>query len=1021
MVLGLGLVVSILVWSQLNLHMAETVEFDFRRGVAEANHAIEKRMAAIEVALRAGAALATVKTNFTQRDWHQFVDALNIEKNHPGVQAIFWAPRLGADDLDRHAMQMRATGFSGYRVFPSGGNHEVTPVTFIEPLSERNLRALGFDMSSEAARREAMARARNTGQPSMTKSLELITEETKVSQPGVLMYMPVFAGAEGLPVAGVPELKGYVGGAFRLGDFMHAALSDLEPNIRIQMYDDQRPKAGALVFDNIPGLPDADRASQFQRIETMQLHGQKWRLAYSYFPEKNRHYRSEQRALAFELFGGLAISSLLFLVFLTQLALKERAAGLATAMTSALRESERRWQFALESGGDGLVDWNLATGQIFYSPRAAGMLGFMPEEMPRALTYEQWLDNMHPDDRAAGRAAFDHFQENPAIGFESEFRLKCKDGSYVWILARARAIESDSQGKPVRIIGVRANVTERRRRTEQLRLAAKVLESSSEGIMITDGGQRIVMVNAAFSRVTGYAIEEALGKTPHLLASGRHDAEFYQEMWTALRAGGFWQGEVWNRRKNGAVYPEWLTINHVLDEQGHVTHYVGIFTDISARKLSEARIEQLAHFDALTHLPNRILLQDRLEQAITSTRRAGNCMAVMFLDLDHFKTINDTLGHHWGDELLKLASQRLKAHVREGDTVARQGGDEFIIVLPNLHMPDDAAAVAAKLIEAMSAPYELNGKELTVTISVGISVLPQDADDMDSLTKHADAAMYHAKQSGRNNFQFYTEAMSRHSAQLLAMESALRYAVQRSQLVLHFQPQMRLRDNRLVGVEALVRWQHPERGLVPPCEFIPIAEDRGLIAEIGRWVLNEACMVNRRLQLEGGPAVPIAVNISAPQFILPDFLDQVEAALEVSGLEPQYLELELTESIVMRDVQSVISTLQTLKKLGVSLSIDDFGTGYCSLSYLKRLPIDKLKIDQSFVRDISVDADDAAITAAIINLARCLNLDVIAEGVESEQQLEFLRTLGCDEIQGYWLSKPLPAVEFSVFMRNFKL
>ena len=556
---------------------------------------------------------------------------------------------------------------------------------------------------------------------------------------------------------------------------------------------------------------------------------------------------------------------------------------------------------------------------------------------------------------------------------------------------------------------------------KRLDLFAQVFENSGEAILITDAERHIVAINPAFTQITGYTREEVINKNPKLLSSGRQTPEFYRDMWKSINETGRWHGEIWNRRKDGEIFPEWLSIGTVRDEKGVVINYISIFTDITHRKESERHIQFLAHYDSLTRLPNRVLFGDRVQQALASSRRTGKRVALLFLDLDRFKSINDSLGHLAGDQLLQSVATHLKACVREMDTICRQGGDEFMILLTEIDRAEDAAHVAQKIVAAMSEPHLVGNSSLIVTFSIGISLYPDDAPDSPAMIKNADAAMYHAKEKGRNNFQFFTPDMNAEAADRLELESDLRKAVQQGEFVLHYQPQMDNDSGNIVGMEALIRWRHPERGLVPPAKFIPIAEDCGLIGQMGEWVLHTACVQNRLWQENGLPKVPVAVNISAMQFHQKNFRETVARVLQESGLESCYLELEITESITVKEIEKTVHLLNEFKQMGVLISIDDFGTGYSSLSYLKRFPIDKLKIDQSFVRDIGTDADDASIVQTIISMGHGLRLKVIAEGVETSEQLAFLKERGCDETQGYYFSKPLPSAEFEKYVRSREL
>ena len=550
------------------------------------------------------------------------------------------------------------------------------------------------------------------------------------------------------------------------------------------------------------------------------------------------------------------------------------------------------------------------------------------------------------------------------------------------------------------------------RAQQQLLLNAQVLESSHEGIFITDEHNRFTMVNTAFCEITGYRAEDLLGAEPRMLKSGRQDPDFYATLWETLQRTGFWQGEIWDRRRSGEIFPAWLSITRVQNQ------HVAIFTDITARKEYENHMEHIAHHDVLTDLPNRMLLADRLSVAIARAHREKNRVAVIFIDLDRFKLVNDTLGHDIGDLLLKEVGQRIVGALRASDTVSRVGGDEFIALLPDVVDAQDAARAAAKIIDVVARPYELAGHEIIITASAGIALYPENGTEGAELSRLADVAMMEAKQTGRNRYRFFSLELGLSASRRLELENALRGAVERGEITLVYQPQFCLQSGNLAGVEALARWTHPELGDVPPSEFIPVAESSGLILHMGRWILHESCRQMGLWQRESDVHFPISVNVSALQFRQPDFLELVQQTLTETGLPPRNLELELTESLLMSNADAVLDKLRKLAEVGVALAIDDFGTGYSSLSYLRRFPAHRLKIDQSFVRDLPASADAAAIARAIVSLGSTLGMQTIAEGVETPAQAQFLRDIACDLGQGYSLAYPLAAPQMSALIEQ---
>ena len=590
--------------------------------------------------------------------------------------------------------------------------------------------------------------------------------------------------------------------------------------------------------------------------------------------------------------------------------------------------------------------------------------------------------------------------------FSEERHYRRQDGSLFWALVSGCALDPLRPGEGS--IWVYADITARTEAEEKLRLSATVLEHIADAVMVVDIEGVIVAVNPAFTQITGYTEAEAVGQHSSLTRSGRHDELFYQTMWDELIASGFWRGEIWRRRKNGEIYLEWLTISAVRDTRALTTHYVGVCSDITVIKQAQEKLDHLAHHDPLTALPNRLLFHDRLQHALQRATRDEEQLAILFIDLDRFKNVNDTLGHHIGDELLQQVAAQLSARLRDGDTLARLGGDEFIVLLEKVDGQYGATQVAEKLVTMFEQPFLVAGHELFVTCSVGVSLFPGDAQDLNMLIRNADVAMYQAKARGRNGYRFYAPSMTGEGIERLRLETFLRRSIEKNEIFLNYQPQVEIDTGRLVGVEALVRWNHPELGLIAPARFIPLAEDSGFINQLGKWVLDEACRQMMRWQEQGLRVPKIAVNLSVKQFERGSIAGMVAAILAETGLEPQRLQLEVTESVIM-NTGDALGFINDLHAIGVGLAIDDFGTGYSSLAYLKQLPVQTLKIDRSFIKDISTDANDEAIAIAIIQLGKSMHLSVIAEGVETQEQAAFLLRHGCKLAQGYFYSKPVLA------------
>ena len=678
-----------------------------------------------------------------------------------------------------------------------------------------------------------------------------------------------------------------------------------------------------------------------------------------------------------------------------------------------LGASEDKFRLIMENAKDLIALLDTEGKRIYSSNSYRSLLGDVA-----LLVGTDSFQEIHPEDRERVRRIFRDTVAS-GVGQRAQFRFLLGDGSVRHIESEGSVI-LDALGQTANVVVVSRDITNSRWAEEQLRLAASALENTVESVIIVDTSRRIVSVNKAFVIVTGFTAEEVLGKTPDVLRPQNYDPDFYAEIWNTVQESGCWRGEIWNRRKNGDIYPELVSISTVRNEAGNVTHHVSVATDITKFKHDQAQLEFLAHRDPLTALPNRTCFHDQCEETLLRTRRRRGLIGLLYLDLDNFKTVNDSLGHAVGDQLLQAVAERLRGCMRKGDMLARQGGDEFTVLLDELGQPEDATIVAGKLLNALAQPFLLSGHELFVSASIGISSYPQDGSDVDTLLKNADAAMYRAKEQGRNTYQVFSAEINAEALETLVMTNGLRSALERQEFVLHYQPVVELDSGTIAGVEALVRWQHSEYGLVSPARFIPLAEKTGLIIPIGEWVLKNACAQAKAWQERGLRPLRMAVNLSASQFRQPNLVERITAILAETGLDARWLEIELTESAVMQDPDRVIRVLSELREMGITIALDDFGTGYSSLNYLTRFPIDYLKVDQSFVQGVSEDSSNRAIIIAIIAMAKSLALTVIAEGVERDEQLAFLRDHGCEEGQGYLFSKPLPAADLELALERIK-
>ncbi|HBC02210.1 MAG TPA: diguanylate cyclase [Pseudomonas sp.] len=691
----------------------------------------------------------------------------------------------------------------------------------------------------------------------------------------------------------------------------------------------------------------------------------------------------------------------------------ERTAELAQ-LAEELGEREARLNLALDASGLGLWDWDLQNNHVHHS-RLEVVFG-----IGRQHRYDEDgspLPDIHPKDLDGVRAILIAHLKGESEQFAVEYRALRADGSEIWLEDRGRVIQRDAAGRALRMIGTRRDISELRRQAEQQRLAATVFEAASEGMVIMNDHYRVLAVNDACCALSGYSREELLGHSVARIAGSPESQRQYQTMREALELHGHWQGELIETRKSGEVYPQWVQLREVRDANDSVTHVVAFISDLSVRRKIEERLRYLTHYDDLTGLANRGLLKERLHEACQRVRRNGRNMAVLYIDLDRFKLLNESLGHEAADALLREMSRRITQTLADADTIARLSGDEFVVLFDAYGSLSSLAHLGSRLLQRIRKPLIIDEQELVISASIGVSLMPDNSRDAEVLLRQANMAMQQAKHLGGNTLQFFTDRPQASSMQYLQLENQLRKALEVGQLEVFYQPRLSLADDALEAAEALVRWRHPQRGLVAPAHFIPLAEETGLIIPLGEFVLREACRQARQWQQDGLAEIRVSVNLSVKQLRQGNFVSLVRQVLEETGLPATMLELELTESQLLDDIDNAISISEQLRALGVRLAIDDFGTGFSSLSYLKRFPVDYVKIDRSFISELEHSSQDAAITRAIIAMVHSLERKVVAEGVETQAQMDFLKANQCDEIQGYLLSPPVPAEQFAELLR----
>lgn len=1028
--LAAGMLATLAIHRTVALNEQREVRRDFEIRAEEVVSFLEQRFSDYEQALRAGAALFAIDGEVTRSDWRLFVERLQVESHYPGTLGVGYAAWLQPERLAPHEAAVRAEGFPDYSVRPEGQRRVYSAIQFLEPFDARNRRAFGYDMYSDPTRRAAMDRARDSGEPALTGKVILVQETDADPQNGVLLYFPVYDGVATPQTVDErrERLRGFVYSPLRMNDLIAGVFGDAFRDVALRIYDESDVEPGRLLYRSADLRRLASGADAPSLKIPVSLGGRTWVLQVLATPS----FATAPGRATTVLIAGATITVLLALLLWGLAGGRERARALAKQMSAAYRDALRTQQAILDSVGDGVLTVDAAGRVASANPAAVRAFG-AEESLLRGVAIAQLIPD-HP--RLIDQADQRHGADRPA-GEQRFERLACT--------AQGRRFPVELSISPLvggsglsSVVSVR-DIGERKR-VESLLAQAHALRESILNhapfcIVATDAAGVITEMNPAAERMLRYRRDELVGKTTLRVFIEVSHASAGQELMEAAGDHGYAQVEaLLNRAKRGYVDEREATyirkdgsrvlVNQVVTalrgNDGDLAGYLAIAYDITERKRAEDYIRHLAHHDALTELPNRALFKDRLDVAIAQARRSGRSVGVVMVDLDHFKRINDSLGHHVGDDLLIQLTARLRSCVREADTVARMGGDEFVIVLPDLGGAEDAIRVARTVVDVIAKPVRVSKHELHVTPSVGVCIYPQDGKDSMTLLRNADTAMYHAKEHGRNGFSVFSFDMLRMSEEKMHLESALRRALSEKRLQVFFQPLITVATGRVESMEALLRWQRDDGSFVAPDVFVPIAEDTGLIAQIGEDLLLSACRQAREIGAALGRPIELAVNISPHQFHNQNLTDLIRAALSETGFPAEQLTVEITERVLVRDPVEAAETLTQLRELGVGVAIDDFGTGYSSLAYISKFPISKLKVDRSFVRDLGSDTADAAVINAVIAMGHSMALAVIAEGVETIAQLDYLRSRGCDAVQGFLFSPGVPVGEFTAVVHRLE-
>lgn len=1013
-VLVCSLLLTLAAWYVADSYIYARANAEFDALTLDAQERIEQRIENYTAVLRAGVSfIDTLQRLPTRKEWQRFVQGLQLGERFPGIQGYGFALMLEPGQVAAHEAAVRAEGFEAYRVYPEGERERYSAIVYLEPFDWRNQRAFGYDMYSEPVRRAAMERAARTGTPAASGRVTLVQETAEDVQAGFLIYLPVYAAPaeeDGVPGA----VLGYVYSPFRMGDLMDGTLGSTTGDVVFSLYDGLQAIPEALLYDGSERLPEALRPA-FSRLARLEVAGREWTVDFSSMPRFERRLSTLQPAIIAT--AALAVDLLLFLLLLSTASQSRRIKAAAEARRHELDVAHERLLRMQQIAGLAFWELDLRQRRLRADPALRLRYGFDAQDFCESL--DVWSARIHPRDRERTLQLVERALRENSV-YRNRFTVVLPDG-------RERVMESmgfpqagSSEVASV-LSGLEREITEEVRKEEQLALHASVFESAQEAILITDPQANIISVNSAFSEVTGYSPDKVVGQNPRLLRSGEQGAAFYRVFWEGLSLRGHWDGEICNRRRDGSLVHGHLSVAAVKNAEGQLSHYVGLFTDLSQQKAQELQLQRLASFDPLTDLPNRALLNDRLRRAMSETRRARTQLAVCYLDLDGFKEVNDHQGHEAGDELLVQVAGRLRQLLRAHDTAARIGGDEFLLLIAGLEDTSACIPILQRLVQGLASPYLVHGHFAEVSASIGVTLYPSDDTDADTLIRHADQAMYRAKDAGRNRFELFDLSLAERSRDYQSQVVAVGNALAAGELLLHYQPKVDLHTGRVIGAEALLRWQHPERGLLYPDAFIQYLDEPLHNLSFGRWVLRSALSQLRSWRTQN-LEIGISVNVSGSHLQQPEFVAELRQLLrQYPDIPPQDLELEVLETSALEDVEHVSAVLAECRGLGVRISIDDFGTGYSSLVYLRDLGADLVKVDQTFVRGMLDNEQDRAIVEGVVRLAQVFGREVIAEGVETEEHGLALLRLGCHLAQGWGIARAMPPEELPRWVAHYRM